>query len=337
MTKKTITTILILVAAVVVGALLAGGVFYLNKNKPSWLSGKSGANTQQAAEKAVDYINKNILLSQGLTATLVSSTEENGVIKFRLKVGQSEYDSYLTKDGKLLFPNAIDLTQQPATSSAGEGSTAAKEPEKKEKPDVKLFIMSYCPYGLQMQKVFLPVYNLLKDKADMGIYFVNYIMHQKQELDENLRQFCLEKDQKDKYFTYLDCFTKGGKSADCLTQAKVDQAKMNSCVSETDQQYDVTKNFNDKTTWLGGSYPPFNVQKDLNDKYQVQGSPTILINEVAVEVERSPEKLKEAICNAFISPPSECQQKLSETAASTGFGSASGDTGSGGGCATSTQ
>jgi len=323
MTKKTIITFSIVAALVIVGGLILGGISYLNKNK-----GQSDVlSSQQVAEKAIDYINKN-LLDPGVSATLVSSTEENGVVKFRLKVGQNEFDSYITKDGKVLFPNAIDLTKELATSSAGEGNTAAKEPEKNERPDVKLFVMSYCPYGLQMEKVFLPVYNLLKNKADMGIYFVNYIMHQKQELDENLRQFCLEKDQKDKYFTYLDCFTKGGKSSDCLTQAKVDEAKMNSCVSETDENYDVTKNYNDKSTWAGGSYPPFNVQKELNEKYQVQGSPTVIINEVEVNVERSPEKFKEAICNAFVSPPAECQQTLSETQASPGFEGATSQEGS---------
>lgn len=323
MTKKTIITFSIVAALVIVGGLILGGISYLNKNKEQ--SGILSA--QQVVEKTMDYINKN-LLDPGVSATLVSSTEENGVIKIRLKVGQNEFDSYVTKDGKFLFPNAVDLTKELATSSAGQGNAVAKEPEKKEKPDVKLFVMSYCPYGLQMEKVFLPVYNLLKDKADIGIYFVNYIMHQKPELDENLRQFCLEKDQRDKYFTYLDCFTKDGNSSKCLTQAKVDVPKMNSCVSETDKNYDVTKNYDDKSTWAGGSYPPFNVQKELNEKYKVQGSPTVIINEVEVNVERSPEKFKEAICNAFVSPPEECQQKLSETQASPGFGSATSQEGS---------
>lgn len=55
--------------------------------------------------------------------------------------------------------------------------------------------MSYCPYGLQAEKMFLPVYDLLKNKAEMGIYFVNYIMHDKKEIDENLREYCIQKEQ----------------------------------------------------------------------------------------------------------------------------------------------
>jgi len=61
----------------------------------------------------------------------------------------------------------------------------------------------------------------------------------------------------------------------------------------------------------------------------VRGSPTLVINDVVLEVDRSPEKVKEAICNAFLNPPSECQQNLSSTSTSPGFGLDSGSSSSG--------
>ena len=181
---------LIPLAIVIAGLLVAGALVYVNQGK---VGGKvsEGLSPQQAAEKAINYINQNVL-QQGTTASLVNVTEENGVYKFRLKIGEQEYDSYVTKDGNLLFTEGVNIEQNPA--SAQEGAETTGEVQKRDTPDVKLFVMSYCPYGLQAQKMFLPVYDLLKNKAEMGVYFVNYIMHGKQEIDENLRQYCIQKE-----------------------------------------------------------------------------------------------------------------------------------------------
>ncbi len=327
MTEK-FSKILIPISVVIAGLLVAGALVYINQGKALEKVSK-GLTPQQAAEKAIDYINQN-LLQQGQTASLVNVTEEDGVYKFHLKIGESEYDSYVTKDGKLLFTGGIDMGQT-STSTQGGGETAGEVP-KKDTPDVKLFVMSYCPYGLQAQKMFLPVYDLLKDKAEMGVYFVNYIMHEKKEIDENLRQYCIQKEQKEKYYNYLSCFVKAGEFEKCLSEAKIDGDKMNTCISQTDQKFKITQMYNDKSTWLNGSFPKFDVYADLCEKYGVQGSPTIVINDKVVEIStRSPENFKNIICQAFNSPPAECSQTLSNTAFSPGFGLETGSS-SGGGC-----
>jgi len=327
MTEK-FSKILIPISVVIAGLLVAGALVYINQGKTLEKVSK-GLTPQQAAEKAINYINKN-LLQQGQTASLVNVTEEDGVYKFHLKIGESEYDSYVTKDGKLLFTGGIDMGQT-STSTQGGGETAGEVP-KKDTPDVKLFVMSYCPYGLQAQKMFLPVYDLLKDKAEMGVYFVNYIMHEKKEIDENLRQYCIQKEQKEKYYNYLSCFVKAGEFEKCLSEAKIDGDKMNTCISQTDQKFKITQMYNDKSTWLNGSFPKFDVYADLCEKYGVQGSPTIVINDKVVEIStRSPENFKNIICQAFNSPPAECSQTLSNTAFSPGFGLETGSS-SGGGC-----
>ena len=327
MTEK-FSKILIPISVVIAGLLVAGALVYINQGKALEKVSK-GLTPQQAAEKAINYINKN-LLQQGQTASLVNVTEEDGVYKFHLKIGESEYDSYVTRDGKLLFTGGIDMGQT-STSTQGGGETAGEVP-KKDTPDVKLFVMSYCPYGLQAQKMFLPVYDLLKDKAEMGVYFVNYIMHEKKEIDENLRQYCIQKEQKEKYYNYLSCFVKAGEFEKCLSEAKIDGDKMNTCISQTDQKFKITQMYNDKSTWLNGSFPKFDVYADLCEKYGVQGSPTIVINDKVVEIStRSPENFKNIICQAFNSPPAECSQTLSNTAFSPGFGLETGSS-SGGGC-----
>jgi len=316
-----IKKILIPIAIIIAGIFIAGAVIYVNQRKASALS------PQAAAEKAINFINQNMLTGD-VKASLISVIEENGVYKFHFKVNEEEYDFYVTKSGKLLFTGGIDLEQKPSSQKEGE---ASQEIAKRDIPDVKLFVMSYCPYGLQMQKASLPVYNLLKDKAEMGVYFVNYIMHEKKEIDENLRQYCIQKEEKEKYYAYLSCFVKDGDFEKCLSEANINKGKMDSCISQTDQTYKVTQLYNDKSTWLNGQFPKFDVHTDLNEKYGVQGSPTVVINDKAVDVNpRSPEKFKEVICQAFNSPPTECSQTLSNDVPSPGLGGGTGS--SGGSC-----
>ena len=280
---------------------------------------------EKIGENTVEYINKN-LLSPGTKASLIETVKQvNGLYKIKIKVENTnqpeqsqEFTVYVSSDGKMLFPQGIAMKD----SSLKEGkSQSDQDIPKREKPDVKLFVMSYCPYGLQAEKMYLPVYNLLKDKADMGIYFVSYVMHGKKELDENLRQYCIEKEEKDKYFNYLSCFVKEGDYKKCLSEAGINQGKLNSCVKETDGKFNISSNYNNKSTWINGKFPKFEVEEDLNKKYNVEGSPTVVINDKIVEINpRSPENFKEMICKAFISKPKECSQTLSNEVPSPGFG-----------------
>ncbi len=89
--------------------------------------------------------------------------------------------------------------------------------------------------------------------------------------------------------------------------------------------------YNNRSTWVSGMFPRFNVEADLNTKYGVRGSPTLVINDKVVSINRSPEAYKEAICSAFTNPPEECNQKLSESPTSPGFGGGVGSS-SGGQC-----
>ena len=92
-----LTKNLIPVAIFVAGLLVAGALVYINQGK---VGGKvsEGLSSQQAAEKAINYINQNMKTQlQGQTASLVNVTEENGVYKFRLKIGENEYDSYVDR------------------------------------------------------------------------------------------------------------------------------------------------------------------------------------------------------------------------------------------------
>ncbi len=205
--------------------------------------------------------------------------------------------------------------------SKPECATGVECMPKTDKPVVEAFVMSYCPYGTQIEKGLIPVANLLKDKIDFSVKFCDYAMHGQKEVNENLLQYCIQKDDKANYMSYLYCFLNASDSPSCLKTAKVNTDKVNACVKATDSQYNITALYNDQSKWISGQFPPFNVYKDLNTKYGVQGSPTLVLNGVIMDgVSRDPESLLKAICATYKTAPAECSQALSSSAPSAGFG-----------------
>jgi len=249
--------------------------------------------------------------------TLSSVTEVSGVYQVNLNYKGQIVPLYITKDGK----NIIDsLTPTETNSSSSSSNTQTQTVPKSDKPTVELFVMSYCPYGTQMEKAIIPVLNLLRNKIDFTLRFVDYSMHGQKEVDENVVQYCIQKEQNDKFLTYLSCFLQSGDEKSCLTSSAIDQTKLNSCISSTDTQFSVTKTAD--ATVASGNYPPFDIDKTLNQQYSVQGSPTLIINGVEAQPsDRSPESVKGVICNAFNNVPSECGTTLDTAQTSPGFGS----------------
>ena len=321
MNKKNIT----IFSSVFLVLLLLGGFWFYNFRDQDKLS------AQEIAQKAVDYLNNNLLPAE-LSASLINAVERDDIIEVSFSVAGEEYGSYVTKSGDLFFIEGIDLNEEMEQMEEAQG-----EITKSEKPDVDIFVMTHCPFGLQIQKVFLPVYELLGDKTNIDIRFVNYVMHGKEEIDENLRQYCIQEQEREKYSDYLGCFIEAGDFEGCLMSANIDQDRMNSCMVETEQGHNVYSQYEDQSTWLAGSYPRFDVELDLNEQYGVMGSPTLVINGVVVassqtscpmdkecvvipDMERTPERFKNIICQAFTEQPEECSQTLSSDGFSASFG-----------------
>lgn len=204
---------------------------------------------------------------------------------------------------------------------------------KSDKPVVELFVMSYCPYGLQMQKAVIPVYELLGNKINFSTKFVYYLMHGEKEAWENTRQYCIEKEQPEKYIAYLKCFLNSSNSTKCIEDAEINKSTVGECINKADQEFGINNSLTNKSTWLNGRYPLYNVHSVSNKAYDVGGSPTLIINGVVVNTGRAPEQVKDAICNAFNVVPAECNTTLSTEAQSPGFGYDTGLGAShGGGC-----
>jgi len=273
-------------------------------------------------EKMVDPTNQ---------VTITDITEVNGIYKITVQFQSGDtVESYMTKDGQTFFTQGYDMVENSQDNS--QAAPVSDVSTKTDKPSIELFVMSHCPYGTQIEKGLLPVLALLKDKVDFQLRFCDYSMHGQQELNEELAQTCIQKEQDNKLQSYLGCFLTAGDSASCLNTAGIDKTKLNACVAATDAQYKVTEDYNNNIDWVG-DYPPFKVFEAENQQYGVQGSPTLIINGEEVSAGRDPQSLLNAICTAFNTLPAECSQQLDNATPDPGFGTTTGDASSTGGCA----
>jgi len=227
---------------------------------------------------------------------------------------------YVTKDGKLFFPQSMDLVadvvKKPDQASSPVTEPATVKINKADKPVVELFVMSHCPFGTQIEKGLLPVYELLGSKIDLQLKFVDYAMHGGKELNEELTQYCIGKIKPEKFWPYLKCFLADENGSEkCLIQTGINPSSLINCVTETDTKYNIIAGAKN-----GGNYPAFNIYKADNEKYGVQGSPTLVINGTTVSVNRSPSALLKAICDSFTNKPAECSAVLSSETPAVGFG-----------------
>lgn len=271
------------------------------------------------ANKTVDYLNKNIIRT-GSFASLDSVSEVSGILNITVLYQGRKIPIYATKDGKfLILSTPLDMTQPLPTAEEEE---QPQEIPKTDKPEVQLFVMSFCPYGIQAENAMKPVVDLLGDKANIKVHFIANVggttpdsiqsLHGAVEAQEDLRQVCIMKyyDQKT-FWSYLmtinaNCSSKYRDATaydqcwkDAATKADIDVSKIDTC-SKSSEGVELLK-----------------ADDELSSSKGITGSPTLLINGVRYSGARTPDAFKEAICSAFTNPPSECSQQLSTTSSPT--------------------
>lgn len=269
---------------------------------------------QAIVKAALDFVKTNLVDASTQVAITISgkynslyfldiNLTENGTMR--------TVKSAMTADKKFFLPSVMDMTEVVKTNQAATADTAAPAAElvKSDKPVVEVFVMTYCPYGTQIEKGLLPVIKTLGDQADIQIKFVSYTMHGAKEFEENLTQYCINKEQSDKFWPYLECFLKEADSSACLASNNIDTAKVTACTAAATEQYQ-----------LVSTSTNFPIYKDANVKYGVQGSPTLVINGAEVNSGRDSASLLKTICSAFNTPPAECSTILSSATPAPGFG-----------------
>jgi len=304
---KIISLVLIVVLCIAL-FLLIGGIGFSESISP-----------EEASNKAIEFINTN-LVQPGTSASFVSVEDVAGLYNVTVSYQENDIPVFVTKDGTYMFLSLpLNLSESLETETETE-EYEAPEVVKTDRPTANAFIMSYCPYGLQFLKAYVPVIELLGDKADIKVNFVHYAMHGKEEIDENTRMYCIQKEQNDKFTAYLRCFVETDDWEGCVEQVGIDKTELDNCISATDEQFNITGLYNDQSTWSGGAYPPYLVDAALANTYGVGGSPTFVLNGVTTSVNRAAESIKQAICAAFNTPPAECDQTLNTATESPGMG-----------------
>lgn len=179
MDNKNLTIIILAVLCLV----LAAGLLYSNLGSGF---GKIVVKPEKAKELVLSYINEQIL--QGLMEAEVEGEveEEAGLYKMNIKIGEENLFVFATKDGKLLFPQAIELTV-PTTTSNQQETLAGSFSESQEevcledgKPIVYFFGSESCSHCAWehpiIEKVaedfkdYISFHNNMGNEADMDIF-----------------------------------------------------------------------------------------------------------------------------------------------------------------------
>lgn len=260
---------------------------------------------------------------------------------------------------------------------------------KTDKPELKFFVMSFCPYGNQMEDTLRPVFDLLKNKVNLTPHYIfdkidnlqtycqdrsgdptqcsTYItdpnapfktiadckkylnnlntqcldekqylktsngafyasLHGRQEANQDVRELCAwnqAEGDKTKWWNFIGNVNKNctAQTADTCWQQQAQQAGL-----DTTQ---ITDCFNKDAVSL------IENEIALTTKYNVQGSPTVLINDVIFPPDtaytqdntgsliigdktatqdkyRTPNVIKTALCASFKKAPGECKTKLQD-------------------------
>ena len=257
------------------------------------------------------------------------------MVKIKIKIGENEYDSYVTKDGKYLFPQTpIDMSKT-ETSSSASGGTAEEvlaSIQKSDNPAVEAYVVSRCPFGLQMQRMIAEaVKNISVLANNIKVKYIGSVssdgkgiesMHGAEEAAENLRQICIREEQPAKYWNYVSCQMKAqGTELSCEKSTGVDSAKLSACLGDPGRGVAFAK-------------------KDFEtaDQLGISGSPTLAINGKVIDEftsdnnpvfgsSRSADEMKTTVCIASNSQPDFCSTNLDTAQAATSFSETYGSSG----------
>ncbi len=272
---------------ILIGSLVTGGF--------GTLTGMCVGNGNGAANIAIDDINSNLEEGQ---AELVKIENTNFITFSYL---DKNYGAFISADGQLLTPpmEVADPNQQQAQAPAFDAPDT-------EIPTVELFVMSFCPYGMQAENIMLDVVDLLGDKVVIQPRFiVNVVdgevqsLHGEYEANENMRQACIWKNyDQETFWNYIKEFNPvcNKDNLDTCWKEKAEAAGIDVATIET--------------CFEAEGVSLMEADAAISNQYGVTGSPTLIINGEKYQGARTPEGYKNGICTGFATVPEECSQTL---------------------------
>jgi len=283
--------------------------------------------TENISKKVEEYLTKNFLSEYNASAKVTNVTRLGNILYLDVDVimkGEvvSSGNVYATDDGEfIILGNVYNMSTPLIQSTPKTTAQPSVEIQKSEKPNVTLFVMSFCPYGQQAETAMWPVLDLLGDKINFELHYVVYpaqyyagqennycinktycSMHGVAELNEDVRQMCIMNSYN--YSVWSDYIKTV--STSCNYQ-NVDSCWENVAKSKGIDTEAVKKCFDENAMKYAEQ------EYKLNQEYDVQGSPTLFINDVEYGGSRTPEAYKQTICSSFNQAPSSCSTQLGST------------------------
>lgn len=183
-----------------------------------------------------------------------------------------------------------------STTSTSAGDAKAKPAAasgKTEAPTLEMYVMSQCPYGVQVLNAVAPVKEQLGDNLKLKIGYIGngnsaatfQSLHGAPEVKGNIAQLCAAKLSPDKYMKLIVCQNKNPRAVDtnwkeCAPEAGIDAAALETCINGDEGVQLLTAAFAEAQ------------QKGA------QGSPTMFLNGKPYEGGRKPRDFLKAACAA---------------------------------------
>ncbi len=201
-----------------------------------------------------------------------------------------------------LFIPALFACQNASKLDQATGVARAPAARVVEKPaKLEFFVMSKCPYGVQVEKAVAPVLDKLGGNVDFHVAYIGQkqgdqlsSMHGPGEVTGDIAQLCAHDVAPDKYVKMIECQDADPQHVDtnwesCGKQAGIDTGAIKSCMDSKGQQL------------LAASF-------DESQQRGATGSPTMFLNGKPYNGGRKPNDFLRAICNSFDgTKPADCQ------------------------------
>ena len=265
-----------------------------------------------ASENVIKYINEN-LVQAGETATLVSVEDTGAFYKIITDYQGSKIPVYATKDGNMVFLSSPTLLNETQAAPVVTPTVIPKNTTS----TAELFVMAFCPYGVQAEQTMKSVVDVIGSKADIKVRFIASVegttvdsvqsLHGATEAQEDLRQLCIMKYYPDKYWSYLMDVDQN-----CYPNAR-DATALDACWKAAAQNQSIDVSKIDTCSKGQEGLDMMKLEEAAANKYGVSGSPTLIINGAQYNGARTSAGFQNGICSGFITPPTECGQVINAT------------------------
>jgi 2-hydroxychromene-2-carboxylate isomerase len=197
--------------------------------------------------------------------------------------------------------NASALDNQQRSSNTGVAPPVAMARSADQAAKLEFFVMSKCPYGVQVEKAVAPVLEKLGGNVDFRISYIGekqgdqlVSMHGPSEVAGDIAQLCAREVAPDRYMRMIACQNNDPQHVDtnwetCSQQAGIDAAAVKTCIDSRGQEL------------LAASFGEA-AQRGAT------GSPTIYLNGQKYNGGRKTKDFMKALCNSLDGKkPGECE------------------------------